>query len=203
MVVNDVGLVYGSKGKNGVYDGVLGLIQSRVSVCCLYDGKIMLSTFMLSSFFKLSDASRHRGPTSRFITFLPQKADIFAAPSIPSPDRIIDFDYHAQIASQGIRLLTRKPETFVDPWGFIKAFEPAVWFYLGITLLVFSASTTVLHWAALQLPHHRSSRKGRGVLAYIWFWFARMFPQREYSDCHAIREPEKKPRQPGLAISAN
>ena len=30
VVVNDVGLVYGSKSKDGTYDGVLGLIQSRV-----------------------------------------------------------------------------------------------------------------------------------------------------------------------------
>ncbi|XP_018494743.1 glutamate receptor ionotropic, delta-1-like [Galendromus occidentalis] len=138
VIVNGVGSVYGGKGEDGMYDGVLGLLQ--------------------------------RG-----------RAEMLCAPSIPTPDRVIDFDYNAHFTSQGIRLLTRKPDSYVDPWGFVKVFKPAVWCYLALTLVLLSACTAILHWMDSLVSFHEADKKRRGFAGYIWFWYARFFPMPEVS----------------------
>ncbi|OQR73229.1 hypothetical protein BIW11_09865 [Tropilaelaps mercedesae] len=134
MAATPEGLTYGTMGKHGRFDGVLGYIQQK-------------------------------------------KADIFIAPSTPNIIRHSYFDYHSPFERQEIRLLTLKPDTFVDPWGFVRAFEPAVWYMTLATLLFLSLSSTVLHRFDRTLVNHDIDEAMRGFFAYLWFWSARIFTQ--------------------------
>ncbi|OQR71308.1 hypothetical protein BIW11_03994 [Tropilaelaps mercedesae] len=138
MAATPEGLTYGTMGKHGRFDGVLGYIQQK-------------------------------------------KADIFVAPSAPNILRHGYFDYHAPFESQKIHLLTLKPDTFVDPWGFVRAFEPTVWYMTLATLLFLSLSSVVLHRCDRTLLDHVTDEPIRRVSAYLWFWFARIFPQPDFT----------------------
>ncbi|XP_022644467.1 uncharacterized protein LOC111262769 [Varroa jacobsoni] len=110
-----------------------------------------------------------------------KEADIFGAPAGISSDRNDRFDVHGPLSSDKIHFFTIKPDLLFDPWGFIRTFEPTIWLLLLGTLLVLPICTAFLHTFDGKLPGCNPNKVTRGILGYIWFWFAIIFPQPDFT----------------------
>ncbi|XP_022644477.1 glutamate receptor U1-like [Varroa jacobsoni] len=120
-----------------------------------------------------------------------KKVDIMVNPVIPSVDRHGRFDFSAPFTREKFRFFTIKPATFIHPWGFVRAFELPVWFFILGTFLVLPVCSAFLRKLDRNLSRLNSEGNTRGVFGYLWFWFARIFPQ-----------PDLTPRVLWLRVSA-